>query len=449
MATTPSAPSAGADNPTEPVVTPSPSETPATPSDDELLGLETEDESGAAPAEPGAEAGAEAATGEPTPEEVAAKAAEEEAGEKPEVIEPDEEVTVPEEFKALFKMEGVGPKVRDLFYRTAAFQAQFPTVAEARSYKEVYPTLEDAKAAREDQTALESFDQGFYSQDPAEQATVLQGMHKEDPDAFRNVMARVPQVYSELDPEGYKLHLATPIVQDTLQNLRARAVEQGGAEGENLKNAVDVLAMRLFGRNAEQLRASELQADPRTAQLERGQQELAKQKAAFEQTQFEGFHRTTNDSIVTQVVDQIKTTVDKVLEGVKVTAGAKQEMIGLVYRQIDKTLRANRDLRAQLRREFRGERSQEQQEKIVSLMLGRMRPLLRSTAQRVISDYTKNVLGLNETRLSKQRTTAGRPDITGKGGTHPAHVPGVKPGQVDYNLSDDDAILDGKTTLRK
>jgi hypothetical protein len=313
----------------------------------------------------------------------------------------------------------------------------------------MYPTLEDAKAAREDQTALESFDQGFYSKDPAEQATVLQGMHKEDPVAFRNVMARVPQVYSELDPEGYKLHLATPIVQDTLQNLRARAVEQGGAEGENLKNAVDVLAMRLFGRNAEQLRAGEVFADPRAAKLDSQEKSLSQREAAFQQTQFEGFHRATNDAIVTQVVDQIKTTVDKVLEGVKITAGAKQEMIGLVYKQIDKTLRANRDLRAQLRREFRGERTQEQQEKIVGLMLGRTRPLLRTTAQRVISDYTKNVLGLNQARLSKQRTTAGRPDITGKGGSHPAHVPGVKPGQVDYDKTSEDDILDGKVTVRK
>lgn len=422
---------------------PSPSDGGAELSDDQLLGITPE--GGEPTVEPSPAAGAE-----PGREAEAAQAGEEGAAPKVEPQpeeQPQGEIEPPEDIKALFKLENVGPKVRDLFFRQAAYQEVFPTVQEARQYREILPTLEAAQAAVSDQQDLEKWDDAYYSPD---KGTLVNSLWKEDPEQFSGLVKALPGLYYNLDPQGYQRHLADPVVRDLLGNAYARAVAEGGERGENLKNAVDVIALRLFQKPWEQVEAGERLGSPQADYLQQREAELNQRQQGLEQQQLQGFYDSVNEVSISQVVDAIKATVEKATQGTNVTEGAKAKIVGEIYNQVDQSLKGNRELKAQLRREFRyGDKDDTHRGRIVQLLVGRAKQLIRPTAQKVLAGWTKDILNLNQQRLSKQQTAGARRDITGGGAPAGRVSTGqITPGQVDYGRTTDDDILGGNVAVK-
>jgi hypothetical protein len=421
--------------------------------DDQLLDqAEPGGEAGEAPgaAEAGAEPSSESQPDVEKKQEL--DEAEHEKAEPAEKIEEDPTLAVPPELKAMFKDPKVGPQVRDLYYRHAAYQQVFPTVAEARGMRELFPNgIEDAKAVLENAEQLERFDELFYSENPEDRAQFVASLHREDPEAFAGLIQSLPDTLYQMDPALYKQSLAVPLVQDFLTNMYNIALAEGGEEGENLKNAVDVLAHAAFRKTMDQLSAAERTPDPRATALERRQQELEKREAAIRERAWGEFHQATNDTVVERVVTDIRSTVDKLLEGSRASEGAKQRIVRDIYNELKAAMQANRDLRQQLRREYRnGSMDQVHADRIVNLWVGRAKLLLRPLAQKVVSQWTKDVLTSTEQRREAQNRAASRPDLSGGSprGT-PTGASGLKPEDVDYGATSDDDILEDRVRRRQ
>ncbi len=432
MATAATVPSAGTEV-TAAAATPAPSVDYSQTTDDQIL---EQPESGAAEGEtsPGAGAAeqAETATGGQ------AKPGEQKPGEaaKETKEEPETPISESEALKSAFKLPGVGSELRTAWYAEKAYREVFPTVAEAREVRALFPTTEEAKGAVVARDELAKFDDLYFGNTPESHGNFLRSLREEDPDVFRSFAANFGRVHFEVDPEGYRTDTAARI-ENTLANLRRAAETE---EDENAVNAVDVLAARLFGRKSGQ----PAKGDPREAELTRREQAISQRETEAQAGQFRGFYDASNEATVTKVLGDIEALLKTALPA-ETSDAVKRRMTREIYNALDEKLRANRDLRQQLRRGFNAAQTakdygEERKAGLVQLVHSRAKQLLPAIAKTVVNEWTQQVLRTNQERLQKQRTAASRVDI-GSGGA-PAGKSGLpSPAEINYRKMSDDDIL--------
>ncbi len=420
-------------------------------SDDQILDSQGPGSATPAPGAPagGGEAGAGADAGKG--KEAAAGAEGSKPGETQPPDQPEGEFEISDDIKAVFAQPGVGPKVRDLAYREAAYREVFPTVAEARELRSIVPDVQTARAAVEARDTLDEFDQLFYSSNPKDHATFAAKLAENDPKVFPSVVRAANDRLYELDRGAYMADTQERL-KDIFHNLRTAATAAGDERGENTVRALDVLARRLFGKTLDQVLTEDSQLDPHVQNLERQRQELSQREQEFQTRSFTEFYNRCNDTVVDQVVDTIRGTVDTLLKDTPAKQEAKDRIIGEIYKEVDETLRQNRELRQQLRRILRdGKQDPDHQGKVVQMAAGRAKLLVKQIAPKVVNRWTNDVLAWNKASLDKQNQAAGRTDITG--GQAPRGAPGgageaLSPDRIDYSKTSDDDILSGKVARR-
>lgn len=429
----------------------------STTSDDDILGggagddpdVDDEgDDDPAAGADAGAEEGAEADAdaedgegqdGDEEGAEAAAAAAAAAGKDKDKLTDqPLTAVQVPEVLKPVFKAH---PELRTAWYAEKAYREVIPTVAEARQYREIAPTLEDLKYIQSNAQELEALDDLYFSTNEQDTHTFIQGLHKEDPQAFERLAAAFPAALYKLHPEAYRTDTANRF-KATFDNL-----ERNAGTDQNLKNAIAVLKNRLKLAGP----AAGAAPDPREADILRREQALRDNQTQEETRKFQDFHTTTNDTAVEEICGLIKADLEVLLKNSTATPKARDRMVGDVYNEINATLKGSRDLRQTLRRAFRdGKLDTEHQKRVVALVVGRGKSLLRAASQKVVNEWTNDVLASNKTRLDNKRRVASKVDVTGAGGGgkgKPNKGP-VRAADVDYRKTSDDDILEGRVTAR-
>ena len=132
-------------------------------------------------------------------------------------------------------------------------------------------------------------------------------------------------------------------------------------------------------------------------------------------------------------------------------------MVGEIYRELDNTLRSNRQLAQQMREAFAHAmaetndsgapvypdegRAADQQRAIVSLITGRARQALPGVAKRVLNEWTSTIVAANQDRRARQRAAERRVDIAGSGGAGNDGRRSFAPRDLDYaRLSDADIL---------
>lgn len=376
-----------------------------------------------------------------------------------EVLPVGSEYTAPPEIAALFKDPKVGKSVRETFYRDAAYR-ELGTVAEIRAVKDLFPGgAEDAQSAAQARTDLAELDELYYSLNPQDTEHFISRLHEEDAGAFTNLAKSFPDVLFKLAPDIYREQTARQ-VQDTMANVYETAIAQGagkGQPGENLKNAVDVLSFALFNRPFDKVgRAPQTrQSTEATAREKR----VTEREQAIETNSFNTFHGSTNTALVNRCINDIKTTVTKLLDKTPAKGNAKvlNKIVGEVYTEIDGKLKADKGLTESLRREFKAAKLEKYSDaakaRIVNLMAGRAKALLAKSAKNVVQEWTTAVLGNSAARQDKLRTGAARKDVTGgqPSGQRrgPVAARTVDPAKVNYGKTSDDDILNGRVTVRR
>jgi hypothetical protein len=155
--------------------------------------------------------------------------------------------------------------------------------------------------------------------------------------------------------------------------------------------------------------------------------------------QAEFFH-AANAAAVEGVLDAIESQVERLLpEGV--SKSARNRVVGEIYRELDTTLRSNRQLGQQMRDAFRsGALDTDHQRAIVSLVTGRARQALPAVAKRVLNEWTSTVVAANNDRRARQHAAERRIDISGASGAANAGR-SASPRSIDYARMSDSDIL--------
>ena len=153
------------------------------------------------------------------------------------------------------------------------------------------------------------------------------------------------------------------------------------------------------------------------------------------------FFHATNAAAVESVLDAIQSQVTRLLPE-RVSTNARNRLVGEIYRELDTTLQANRQLTAQLRDAFQsGALDTAHQRAIVSLISSRARQALPAVAKRVLNEWTSTVVSANQDRRARQRAAERRVDIAGSGGASHDGQRALTPRDIDYaRLSDADIL---------
>ena len=164
------------------------------------------------------------------------------------------------------------------------------------------------------------------------------------------------------------------------------------------------------------------------------------QIASLSPAQAEFFH-ATNAATVQSIIGAIEAQVARLLPD-GASRNARDRVVGEIYREMDNSLRSNRQLAHQIREAFRaGSLDAEHQRAVVSLITGRARQVLPGVAKRVLNEWTSTVVAASHDRRARQRSAERRVDIAGSGGTGTDRPRALSPHDIDYSRMSDSDIL--------
>jgi len=288
---------------------------------------------------------------------------------------------------------------------------------EVQAYRATFATPEEARTATALLADLDRMDALFFSRRPEDHAELARAVAGLDPTAF----ASLAQAMQGLTASPVGAQHAAPGAALTSVNHEHNVSR--GAFPENGETPPSTFA----GRSG----ATPLQSQqsPQTA--------LPPQPT---QAQTEFFH-ATNAAAVEGVLEAIESQVERLLpEGV--SKSARNRVVGEIYRELDTTLRSNRQLAQQMREGFRsGALDADHQRALVSLVTGRARQALPGVAKRVLGEWTSTIVAANHDRRARQQTAERRVDIAGSGGTGSDGQRSMTPRDIDYRRMSDSDIL--------
>ncbi len=291
---------------------------------------------------------------------------------------------------------------------------------DAQAYRESFASPDDARNATALLADLDRMDALFFSRRPEDHAELARAVASLDPAAF----ASLAQAMSGLATGS----ATAPRTSTQDGSVGARhAVPGTDAWGSAAHPATPRADSRTAGVSPAPLTSTE-----------KRQQDAGATQPTPAQTEF--FH-AANAAAVEGVLDAIESQVERLLpEGV--SKSARNRVVGEIYRELDTTLRSNRQLAQQMRDAFRsGALDADHQRALVSLVTGRARQALPGVAKRVLNEWTSTVVAANQDRRTRQRAAERRVDIAGSGGTGSDGPRSMTPREIDYKRMSDADIL--------
>lgn len=284
---------------------------------------------------------------------------------------------------------------------------------DAQAYRETFATPEVARAATAQLADLDRMDALFFSRRPEDHAELARVVATLDPDAF----ASLAQAITTLANNNHTRRDAAHPPASSGSAGVSPANFLGSAENQN----------RQLEAGAARAAAPEVLATPQ------------RQFSAATAAQSEFFH-AANAAAVEGVLDAIESQVERLLpEGV--SKSARNRVVGEIYRELDTTLRSNRQLGQQMRDAFRsGSLDSDHQRAIVSLVTGRARQALPAVAKRVLNEWTSTIVAADNDRRARQHAAERRIDISGASGAATAGR-SASPRSIDYARMSDSDIL--------
>jgi hypothetical protein len=270
---------------------------------------------------------------------------------------------------------------------------------DAQSYRESFASPEEARTASALLADLDRMDALFFSRRPEDHAELARAVASLDPAAF----ASLAQAMAGL--AAGRANASRPSTQDGPVGAQ-HAVPGADAWHDAAHPAMPSAANP---------------SAPTAAQTE--------------------FFHATNAAAVQSVLASIESQVERLLpEGV--SKSARNRVVGEIYRELDSTLRSNRQLAQQMRDAFRsGALDADHQLALVSLVTGRARQALPGVAKRVLNEWTSTLVAANNDRRTRQRAAEHRVDIAGSGGTGSDGSRSMTPRDIDYRRMSDSDIL--------
>jgi hypothetical protein len=296
----------------------------------------------------------------------------------------------PEEYRAIFASN---PVLHEAWSTARAYREIFPDIDQAKAVSKLFPTQADAENAASELAELRRIDSLFVSNQSEGLIELAATVYRMNPQAFENLTRVMAGMIQATEPQ---------------RRREISSAEKGTA----------VIA-----------------TDPRSTST------TAQQHPGHNGNNQAGFLQATNAMVVDGVMDSIKSQVERLLPG-NISSGARNRVIGEVYRELDSVLRSNGSLARQLREAYHsGSFDWNHQQAVASLLVGRARQALPSVAKKVISEWTSSVLAASSERLARQRAGERRVDIANAGPAGSEARRPLSPRDVDYNRLSDADIL--------
>jgi hypothetical protein len=286
---------------------------------------------------------------------------------------------------------------------------------DAQAYRESFASPDDARNATALLADLDRMDALFFSRRPEDHAELARAVAGLDPAAFASLAQAMTGLATGSQSHGEN--------------------RTGSRELPSAPPTSRVIPRSEATRN---LSSDAARETPHPQDRARDDNTAVSSAPTAAQTEF--FH-ATNAAAVEGVLDAIESQVERLLpEGV--SKSARNRVVGEIYRELDTTLRSNRQLAQQMRDAFRsGALDADHQRALVSLVTGRARQALPGVAKRVLNEWTSTVVAANQDRRTRQRAAERRVDIAGSGGTGSDGPRSMTPREVDYKRMSDADIL--------
>jgi len=322
----------------------------------------------------------------------------------------------------------------------AAYRAAFATPEDARALKELYPGgVTEARAAAERGRLLEEIDRAYFGaagNSPehlsASRAQLAQRMLREDPAAFREMVAA------------------------GLQALQEAGQGSGGTNAANLPRLAQVFATSRSTVGAQQAAPQPGNASADNAHVEA--------YAAFERAANEDLERSVGGAIERTLIQALP-SVDQHSSpgqaGAQRGAPLRERLAASVRADVEKALQGDRQLGEQVAQILSSRRfDNEARAQVVRLIADRAQQLVPGAAKRVLNEWTQTTLAAHHGRSQRADAGRARPDVAQ--GSLPAHPAGNdktqgrrqdasrNPGQasstrspsINYRKLSDEQILD-------
>lgn len=265
---------------------------------------------------------------------------------------------------------------------------------DAKAYRELFRTPADARAATVALADLARMDALFFSGKPQDHAELARVVASLDPAAFQSLT----RAMAEVAGQG-----------------QGSPGDQSGAES---------------GAGGEQQRGQAASDQDAGATGQHGATPAQQE-----------FFQSTNVAAVRAVIGSIESQVERLLPA-EISKGARNRLVGEIYRELDASLRADRQFASQARESFRsGALDEEHRQAVVTLVNNRARQALPAVARRVLNEWTSAIVAANQDRRARQRAAERRVDIAGSGRTGNDGVRPTTPKDINYSRMSDADIL--------
>ena len=319
----------------------------------------------------------------------------------------------------------------------ATYRAAFATPEDARALKELYPGgVSEARAAAERGRLLEEIDRAYFGaagnspeQLSASRAQLAQRMLREDPAAFREMVAAGLQALQEAEQGS-----GAAANQTTLPRLAQVFAESRSTVGAQSRHS----------------------GTPQPGNTSAGQAHVAAY-AAFERAANEDLERSVGGAIertLAQALPSIEQRNTPGQAGTQRAAPLQERLASSIRAEVEKALQGDRQLGEQVAQILSSRRfDNDARAQVVRLIADRAQQLVPSAAKRVLNEWTQTTLAAHRGSTQRADSTSSRADVaptsipsrpvaSEKAPTRRQDASPTKSQPVNYRKLSDEQILD-------
>lgn len=327
--------------------------------------------------------------------------------------------TINEKFPDFFK---VFPAMRDMYFREA-------------EYSKLFPTIDDAKEAQENNSAFQNIRDDVFNGSGEKFLTAIKG---QSPQTLQNFAGKILGTLVKVDQDSF-WRAANPLVEDIARSMYKKGIAENN---ESMSNAAKYLAHYFFGN------ADVAEGKTTTVPKEQPESDVSRERKEWEdQRQFE-FRTNIEKDVRAQLVDLItgtdaRTGKSRLDPDDILSPFIKNTIIEKVIQDIGATLQADKNHIAYMdslwsRAKSNG-RTDADKVRIITAYLTRARALAPSLRSKYVSEATgKRIRGENQKRVKMASIDEKMPSngrVSGSSGKN------YNPKSIDYRKTSDYDIL--------
>lgn len=328
------------------------------------------------------------------------------------------------------------PQLRDMYFRE-------------KQLTEVFPTLEEAKTAKEDLEGLQALEIGLQSGKVEDASSVLSAIKELSDEALPNFALNFLPALQKINNDAY-YSVITPVMVDIATSLYQAGVKN---ENDNLKNAAMVMSHYFLG-NKKIASGEEKLSLPTVKVKEEPKKEEVNERQKFEQERYNALYSDVDSDYDTQ----IKSTIKEGLDPDEVMSSfMKDALVNAIQNRINKVLGADTNHAANMKVLWAKAASQNYNSswkaRIISAALARAKAILPAIRNKARAE----ALGTKEREADRlERSTSKTEKVEGArtgsvsrtGDRSMAQIGRMDPKKIDWKKTTDLDVIQGKVTLK-